>query len=36
MRAIVGENSVIEEKAKLGSTTKGADIALLGDNEVYK
>ncbi|MBO6119537.1 MAG: glucose-1-phosphate adenylyltransferase [Lachnospiraceae bacterium] len=36
VRAIVGEGSVISEKAKLGSSSKGAEIALIGDNEVYK
>ena len=36
IRAIVGEGSVISEKAKLGSSAKNAEIALIGDNEVYK
>ena len=36
VKAIVGEGSVISEKAKLGSSAKNADIALIGDNEVYK
>jgi glucose-1-phosphate adenylyltransferase len=36
VRAITGESSEITEKAKLGSSAKGADIALIGDNEVYK
>lgn len=36
VRAITGEGSEITEKAKLGSAAKGAEIALIGDNEVYK
>lgn len=36
VRAITGEGSEITEKAKLGSSAKGAEIALIGDNEVYK
>lgn len=36
VKAIVGESSVISAKAKLGSTAKSAEIALIGDNEVYK
>ena len=36
VKAIVGESSVISAKAKLGSTAKNAEIALIGDNEVYK
>ena len=36
IRAITGEGSEITEKAKLGSSAKGAEIALIGDNEVYK
>ena len=35
-RAIVGEGSVISAKAKLGSSSKNSEIALIGDNEVYK
>ena len=36
IRAIVGEGSEIAAKAKFGSSSKGAEIALIGDNEVYK
>ncbi|MBQ7743409.1 MAG: glucose-1-phosphate adenylyltransferase [Lachnospiraceae bacterium] len=36
VKAIVGEGSVISAKAKLGSTAKNAEIALIGDNEIYK
>lgn len=36
VRAIVGESSEITEKAKLGSSAKNSEIALIGDNEVYK
>ncbi len=36
VRAIVGESSIISAKAKLGSSSKGSEIALIGDNEVYK
>ena len=36
VRAIIGEGSEITEKAKLGSSAKSAEIALIGDNEVYK
>ena len=36
VRAIVGESSEIIEKAKLGSSAKNSEIALIGDNEVYK
>ena len=36
VKAIVGESSVISAKAKLGSSAKNAEIALIGDNEVYK
>ena len=36
IKAIIGENSVISAKAKLGKDAKNAEIALIGDNEVYK
>ena len=36
VRAITGEGSEITEKAKLGSSAKNAEIALIGDNEIYK
>ena len=36
IRAIVGESSEISAKAKLGSAAKNSEIALIGDNEVYK
>ena len=36
VKAIVGESSVISAKAKLGKDSKNAEIALIGDNEVYK
>ena len=36
VRAIAGEGSIITKKAKLGSSSKTAEIALIGDNEVYK
>ena len=36
VRAITGEGSEITEKAKLGSSAKNSEIALIGDNEVYK
>ena len=36
VKAIVGESSIISEKAKLGSSAKNTEIALIGDNEVYK
>ena len=36
VRAITGEGSEITEKAKLGSSAKGSEITLIGDNEVYK
>ena len=35
-RAIVGENSIISAKAKLGSSSKNSEIALIGDNEIFK
>ena len=35
-RAIVGENSVISKNAVLGSKSKNSEIALIGDNEVFK
>ncbi|MBQ2204265.1 MAG: glucose-1-phosphate adenylyltransferase, partial [Lachnospiraceae bacterium] len=35
-RAIVGENSVISKNAVLGSKNKNSEIALIGDNEVFK
>lgn len=36
VKAIVGENSIIEKKAVLGSSKKNAEITLVGDNEIYK
>ena len=36
IKAIVGESSIISEGKTFGSKSKDAEIALLGDNEVYK
>ena len=36
VRAITGEGSEIKEKARLGSSSKNAEIALIGDNEIFK